>query len=102
MQNREQRVIDSYKNGMAHLLTDSIPQWTVIMGLLETGMYMDKVVSVGELLPLVCAMGCVTLQTINMHKKLFDTLKERGKPEKHNRSALNDLFLIKYIGLSID
>ena len=61
------------------------------MGLLETGMYMDKVVSVGELLPLVCAMGFVTLQTIYMHKRLYNTLKEReqvSELEKHNRSSL--------------
>ena len=31
----------------------------------------------------------VTLQTFYMHKKLYNTLKERKEPHKHNRSSLN-------------
>ena len=40
-----------------------------------------KIVSVGELLPLVCTLGFVTLQTVYMHKKIYNTLKKRDKPE---------------------
>ena len=41
-----------------------------------------------ELLPLVCTLGFVTLQTVYMHKKLYNTLKGREKMDKHNRSSL--------------
>ena len=44
--------------------------------------------SLRELLPLVCTLGFVTLLTVYMHKKLYNALKERDKPEKHSRSSL--------------
>ena len=40
------------------------------------------------LLPLACTFGFVTSQSFYMHKKLYNTLKERGKPGKHNGSPL--------------
>ena len=41
-----------------------------------------------ELLPLACTLSFVTLQTVYMHKKLHNTLKDREKTGKHNRSPL--------------
>ena len=41
-----------------------------------------------ELLLLVCTLGFVTLQTVYMTKKQYNTPKEREQPKKHNRSSL--------------
>ena len=42
----------------------------------------------GEKLPLEGTLGFLPLQTIYMHKNLYNTLQERGTPKNHNRAPL--------------
>ena len=44
--------------------------------------------SVGEKLPLEGTQGFQPLQTIDMHKNLYNPLQEREKPKKHNKASL--------------
>ena len=48
-----------------------------------------------ELLPMACSLGFLTLQAVYMHKKLYNTPKEREKMEKHKRVLFNVLLIIK-------
>ena len=41
-----------------------------------------------RLTPSGVTLGFVTLQTVYMHEELYNTLKDREKTEKHNRSSL--------------